>query len=229
MNFISIGGWCGTKIALKELNMFNEPSLPFDSVRSSMKGVIDCMENDFKHYFPEVIAPDPRFRLPVFIGEHIGFYHKNHNLLDTNVIESFNRKIARFDEKIKRNNCVFIRTVVQPDYNDELNLHTKFHEIMKTKYPDISYILCFIIPNQLETKYCGHLDNKTFVFALHHSSYRGDSDLGNAYKPIFDYMLNMDLFNKTDVSDDATGIGNFEPIGDYLWLVVGIPMVNYKE
>lgn len=38
MNFISIGGWCGTKIALKDLGLFDEPSLPFDSVRSSMEG-----------------------------------------------------------------------------------------------------------------------------------------------------------------------------------------------
>lgn len=27
MNFISIGGWCGTKIALKDLGLFIEPSL----------------------------------------------------------------------------------------------------------------------------------------------------------------------------------------------------------
>lgn len=225
MNFISIGGWCGTKIALKELNMFNEPSLPFDSVRSSMKGVIDCMENDFKNYFPEVIAPDPRFGFPVFISEHIGFYHVNHNLTDPNVIESFNRKFARFDEKIKQNRCVFVRTIVQPDYNVELNLRAKFHDMMKRKYPDISYVLCYIIPNQRETKYYTHLDDKTFVFMLHHSSYRGDSDLGNAYKPIFEYMLNTDLFNKvsTDLSNDLV------PIGDYLWLVVGFPMVNYRN
>ena len=47
MNFISIGGWCGTKIALKDSGLFNEPSLPFDSVRTSIEGIIDCIENDF--------------------------------------------------------------------------------------------------------------------------------------------------------------------------------------
>lgn len=47
MNYICIGGWCGTKIALKQLNLYNEPSLAFDSVRSSMEGIIDCIENDF--------------------------------------------------------------------------------------------------------------------------------------------------------------------------------------
>jgi hypothetical protein len=225
MNFISIGGWCGTKIALKELNMFNEHSLPFDSVRSSMEGVIDCIETDFKHYFPEEIDRDPRFGFPVFVGEYIGFYHENHNLLDTNVIESFNRKIARFYEKIKRNNCVFLRTVVQNNYNDELKLYKKFHEIMKIKYPDISYILCFIIPNQPETKYYKHLDSQTFVFTVKHNDFRGQSNLGIAYKPIFDYISNADLFNTVPESDE-TGLAY---VGDYLWLVVGIPMVNYKD
>jgi hypothetical protein len=51
MNFISLGGWCGTMITLKELGLFDEPSLPFDSVRSSLEGVIDCIESDFQHFF----------------------------------------------------------------------------------------------------------------------------------------------------------------------------------
>jgi hypothetical protein len=51
MNFISIGGWCGTKIALKDLGLFNEESLAFDSVRTSIEGIIDCIENDFKNFF----------------------------------------------------------------------------------------------------------------------------------------------------------------------------------
>lgn len=230
MNFISIGGWCGTKIALKELDMFNEPSLPFDSVRSTMEGVIDCIENDFKHYFPKEIETDPRFGFPVFMGEYIGFYHENHNLLDANVIDSFNRKIVRFDEKIKRNNCIFVRTVVQNNYIDELCLHKKFQETMARKYPDISYILCFIIPNQIKTKYYKHLDNQTFIFMLNHGCFRGDSNLGIAYKPIFDYIMNADLFNTIPETIDETVVDE-EPrnIGYYLWTVAGIPMVNYKE
>jgi hypothetical protein len=102
-NFISIGGWCGTKYVLRELDLFNEPSLPFDSVRTSIEGIIDCFENDFKNYFPKELKIDNRFTSwVVFVGEYVGFYHNNHNLLDKNVIESFERKIIRFDEKIKK-------------------------------------------------------------------------------------------------------------------------------
>ena len=60
MNFISIGGWCGTKIALKELGLFDEPSLPFDSVRTSIEGIIDCIETDFQSFFPREIKKDDR-------------------------------------------------------------------------------------------------------------------------------------------------------------------------
>ena len=65
MNFISIGGWCGTKISLKDLCLFNEP-LPFDSVKTSIEGIIDCIENNFKNYFPKEIKKDNRF--PNWVG-----------------------------------------------------------------------------------------------------------------------------------------------------------------
>ena len=100
MNFISIGGWCGTKMALKDLGLFNEPSLPFDSVRTSIEGIIDCIENNFENYFPKEIKKDNRFPKYVgFIGEYVGFYH--HNLLDKNVIESLKRKIFTNNSKRK--------------------------------------------------------------------------------------------------------------------------------
>ena len=145
MNFISIGGWCGTKIALTDLGLFNEPSLPFDSVRTSIEGIIDCIENNFENYFPKEIKKDNRFPNWVgFIGEYVGFYHENHNLLDKNVIDSFERKFVRFDEKIKKNNCVFLRTIAREKYDDEIKCYKK--------YPNISYIICFIIPNQPNTQ-----------------------------------------------------------------------------
>lgn len=139
MNFISIGGQCGTKIALKDLGLFNEPSLPFDSVRTSIEGIIDCIENNFENYFPKEIKKDNRFRNWVgFIGEYVGFYH--HILLNKNVIESFERKIIRFDEKIK-NNCVFLRTIVREKYDDEIKYYKKIQDVIDKKYPYFLYYL----------------------------------------------------------------------------------------
>ena len=86
INFISLGGWCGTKIALKDLD-YLEPSFPFDYVRSSIEGIIDCLQNDFINYFPKNIEINNNFiNYKPYLGEYIGFYHEN--LLDNNVIES---------------------------------------------------------------------------------------------------------------------------------------------
>jgi hypothetical protein len=225
MNFICIGGWCGTKFALKNLGLFNEPSLPFDSVRTSIEGIIDCIENDFKNFFPKEIIKDIRFPKWIgFVGEYVGFFHHDHNLLDKNVIESFERKIVRFDEKIKKNNCIFLRTIVRDNYVDEIKQYKKLQDVIDKKYPNISYIICFIIPNQPNTQYYKHLDHRTFLFTLNDLSYN-IINLHNEYKPIFDFIINVNLFNNIPKSNDIEIINT----PSRLWLVDGYPMVNFIE
>ena len=225
MNFISIGGWCGTKIALKDLNLFNEPSLPFDNVRSSIEGIIDCIENNFINFFPKEIKKDNKFSDWIgFIGEYVGFYHHNHNLLDKNVIKSFERQILRFDEKIKKNNCIFLRTIVRENYDDELKQYKRLQDVIDKKYPNISYIICFIIPNQPNTQYYKHLDNKTFLFTLNDTSY-DNNKLKNEYKPIYDFIINNNLFINIPQSNNIELINK----PSRLWLINGYPMVNYID
>jgi hypothetical protein len=226
MNFISIGGWCGTKVALKDLGLFNEPSLPFDSVRTSIEGIIDCIDNNFQNFFPNEIKKDYRFPNWIgFVGEYVGFYHEFHNLLDKNVIESFKRKIVRFDEKIKKNNCIFVRTIARENYNDEIKQYKKLQEAIDKKYPNIDYIICFIIPNQHNTQYYKHLDNRTFLFTLNDKS-GFDKNVKENYKPIFDFITNENLFNNIPMSNDIEINDN---LSTRLWLVDGHPMVNFIE
>jgi beta-1,4-mannosyl-glycoprotein beta-1,4-N-acetylglucosaminyltransferase len=226
-NFISIGGWCGAKIALKKLGLFDEASLPFDDVRSSMKGIIDCFENNFENYFPKEIIEDNRsLNCPHFIGEYIGFYHDNHNLLDINVIESFKRKIVRFDKKIKKNNCIFIRTICREKYDDEIKQYKNLQFAIDKKYPNISYIICFIIPNQVNTQYYKHIDNRTFLFTLNDTSlYLFDGIVTDAYKPIFDFIMDTNLF----VNIPEPNVIEIIDAPSRLWLVQpeGHPMVNF--
>jgi len=225
-NFISIGGWCGTKIALKDLGLFDEPSLPFDSVRSSIEGIIDCIENNFENFFPKEIKPDYRFvGWTAFIGEYVGFFHDNHNLLDENVIESFQRKIIRFDEKIKRNKCVFVRTIIREQCNYELQYYKKLQSVIDEKYPNLSYIICFIIPHQSNTQYYKHLDERTFLFTLNDKSGDG-ANLKHEYKPIYNFIINNDLFNNIPDSNDIE-IDDI-PISR-LWSIDGVNVVNYIE
>ena len=211
-------------MALKDLGLFNEPSLPFDSVRTSIEGIIDCIENNFQNYFPKEIKKDNRFPKYVgFIGEYVGFYH--HNLLDKNVIESLKRKIIRFDEKIKKNNCVFLRTIAREKYEDEIKYYKKLQDVIDKKYPGISYIICFIIPNQANTQYYKHLDNRTFLFTLNDKS-DNNNNLKNEYEPIFDFIINENLFINIPNSNDIELNDN---LSTRLWLVDDYPMVNFIE
>jgi hypothetical protein len=224
MNFISIGGWCGTKLALKYLELFNEPSLPFDGVRTSIEGIINCIDNDFQNFFPKELKRDDRFSsYKPFLGEHVGFYHDD--LLDENVIKSFERKIIRFDEKIKKNNCIFLRTIVTENCDDEIKQYKKLQDVIDKKYPNISYIICFIIPNQSNTQYYKNLDNRTFLFTLNNKECF-DADLKNQYKPIFDFIINENLFDNIPVPNDIEINNN---LSSTLWLVDGYPMVNFIE
>jgi hypothetical protein len=212
------------KIALRDLNLFNEPSLPFDSVRSSIEGIIDCIENDFQNFFPNEIKKDDRFSNWMgFLGEYVGFYHDNHNLLDKNVIESFERKIIRFNEKIKNNNCIFLRTIIRENYEDEINQYKKLQDVIDKKYHN-NYIICFIIPNQLTTQYYKHLDNRTFLFTLNDQTC-DNNNLKNEYVHIFDFIINNNLFNNIPASNDIEIIN----CTSKLWLINGYPCVNFIE
>ena len=131
----------GPFIGVGVYNLFSEPSLPFDNVRTSIEGIIDCIENNFENYFPKKIKKDNRFPNWIgFVGEYVGFYHHSHNLLDKNVFQSFERKIIRFDEKIRKNNCVFLRTIVREKYDNEVKYYKKLQDVIDKKYSDISYI-----------------------------------------------------------------------------------------
>ena len=197
-------------MALKEFKLFDEPSLPFDSVRSSLEGVIDCINTDFANFFPQEIKRDERFpKYYAFVGKYIGFYHHNHNLHDVSVIDSFKRKIVRFDEKVKKGGICFLRTVCK---EGELDLYLDLQKALDTKYPGISYIICFIIPYQIANTYYKNLDNRTFIFTLH-----------NSYGPIFDMIKNNDLFNNIPVPDLTVEL---KGMPSDLWMVDGYPMVG---
>jgi hypothetical protein len=146
-------------------------------------------------------------------------------LLDNNVIESFKRKIIRFDDKIKKNNCIFLRTISTENYDNEIKYYKKLQDVIDKKYPNIFYIICFIIPNQTNTQYYKHLDNRTFLFTLNDKSCN-NNNLKNEYKPIFDFITNENLFINIPNSNDIELNYN---LSTRLWLIDGYPMVNYID
>ena len=51
MTYVSLGGWCGTTIALRGNKLYSE-ALPFDNIRSTFIGIIECIERDFNKLIP---------------------------------------------------------------------------------------------------------------------------------------------------------------------------------
>ena len=129
---------------------------------------------------------------------------------------------SRVDEK---NNCVFLRTIAREKYEDEIKYYKKLQDVIDKKYPGISYIICFIIPNQANTQYYKHLDNRTFLFTLNDKS-DNNNNLKNKYEPIFDFIINENLFINIPNSNDIELNDN---LSTRLWLVDDYPMVNFIE
>lgn len=226
VHFVSLGGWCGTKIALKQLDLFDEASLPFDDVRTSIEGVIDCIENDFANFFPPVIEQDPRFHnWSGFVGEYVGFFHPYHNLLDEDIMASFRRKIQRFITKFSQPNMAcFMRTIIRDDFMDELKYYKKLQETIDQRYPECKYIVCYMITSQERSQYIKHLDERTFVFALNDNC-RDAERMGEQYKPILDFLLENDLFTTIPPPNDFKIVNTT----NWWWLINDYPCVNHVE
>jgi len=204
MKFISLGCWCGITTSLKGNSLYYA-ALPFDHIRSTFIGIIDCFENNFDNFFPKKVELDIienyTYSGRSFRGKYFGFYH--HNLFDDVIVSHFTRRINRLKDIMAntQENIVFIRTILTHDCNDELDLGGKFLDTIKLKYPSLNFILIFIIPGQSNTQYYKNINEKIFIFTLNDIS-TNDYDIKEEYKPIYDYILNNDLFNKIPTEND---------------------------
>jgi hypothetical protein len=88
---------------------------------------------------------------------------------------------------------------------------------MKLKFPSLDFILIFVIPGQNTTQYYKSINEKTFVFTVNDINNNG-GDLKEEYKPIYDYILNNDLFtnipknNEIDVKNGYNSFVEFQGV-----------------
>jgi hypothetical protein len=196
IQYISLGGWCGTTISLRQ-NQLYEDAYPFDHVRSTFIGIIDCIENNFSNFFPKKIELDPitvDYQWRSFRGKYFGFYH--HDLTNTSIVNNFIKRINRFYNLLSSTTeeIVFLRTIATHDYNDEIKLTNMFITSIEKRFPSLRFILIFIIPRQDKSMYFKKVNNKTFIFTLDDNTNNNDM-LGKEYKPIYDFISQHDLFH----------------------------------
>jgi len=193
IKYISLGGWCGTSFGLRG-NGLRDCSLPFDWVRSKFEGVIDCIDTNFSNFIPNPLIREENKDGSLFAyrGKNFSFYHDDFS--NERHWKKFGRRIRRF-KKILNNSkqVVFMRTIITNDYELETKQTNNFHEVVNKKYPNLKYILIYVIPNQNATSYYTNLDNKTFIFTID-DRFGGNNAMKVHYKPIFDFTRKNNLF-----------------------------------
>lgn len=188
VKFISLGGACHSRQAFSQ-----DEAYPFDSIRSQLDGIVDCINTNFANFFPKILKADDGicdypYNGKSFRGKYFGFYH--HNLKDDNVIQAFHRRFERFDKLLtnatKEQDIVFVRTSILPNYEDDIKHIPDLHAAILGKYPGSKYRICYIIPDQDSIQYYKRYDDKTYIFTI-----------TNPNTP-HDYKVVYNMFNSFD-------------------------------
>jgi len=227
---IALGGGCGPARAL-EKNGLRAEALPFDYLRGSFEGVIDCIEHDFRGFFPRRLVVERAAIYRSFRGRFCSFYH--HDLRDPDVVERFRGRISRFDEILRDSRrIVFLRTIVAPRFEAEVALVGAFHSIVGRKYPNLDYRLVMVLENQTRTALARIVDPRTLLFALRRTAGRLGDKLKyrnlmaarsmDGYQRILDFLRNQDVFTAVPEVDADCRLRD----DDSLWFYGGVPVVN---
>jgi hypothetical protein len=204
--YISLGSWCGNTWSLRQ-NCLNDcdRSLPFDFIRSKFEGIIDCFENNFQNFFPKNLEVDIidnyKYNNISIRGKYFGFFH--HDLRHNEVIDGFHRRIQRLHDYLNSNNekIIFVRTILNKNIDEEINLGKRFIEVINSKYPSLKYLLIFIISEQSQTIYYKNISNNIFIFTVNDIDHRWNL-IKDRYKYIYDFIKERDLFNNIPESNN---------------------------
>lgn len=116
---LSLGGWCGPAEALRTLGLRTE-AYPFDYMHASLHSINYIVRGHYKFFF------NPNF--------NIFPHHKLHN---PKVKDDLYRRLNRFTDTLKNEKkpILFIRAIINIDYNMEIRLVQEFIDLIKRKYP----------------------------------------------------------------------------------------------
>lgn len=96
LQVVSLGNSCGTKLSIRRLGL-DEATLPCDWIRSSMKGLLQWLKNDFEDF----LAVEKRYDLTmqdcamtVYRSQTHSFWHDDIN--DSATQEKLRRRVSRF-------------------------------------------------------------------------------------------------------------------------------------
>jgi hypothetical protein len=138
---VSIGGWCGVSMVVREKMALCHEAFPFDYILSSFKGVIHFLRSGFDDFFPEKFLPCIENDRKQFVGPHTTFLH--HDLQDSEVIKALRRRINRFLGMLAQDDPVlFVRA--SGAHFDEARQIPEFLAVIREKFPALKFRLLFI-------------------------------------------------------------------------------------
>jgi hypothetical protein len=145
--FFSLGSWCGVALTLEKMGL-RKAALPFDYVRVSLDGVLQCLQSDFDDFasFSEIHVAEGGHKF--FYGSSWGgsFYH--HDIEQEHVRQMFSRRIERFlggsEGKIPASR-VFIRVANSPQ---EVEESLSLMAALEQKFQDAPVYLLVIVDMQ---------------------------------------------------------------------------------
>lgn len=145
---ITLGGWCGPVMFLREKVPHHGASLPFDAVRSTFSGVIRLIAHDFLDFLPNREDKDivRRDRGNTYHGDII-FVH--HDPFDSTTRDTFNRRIDRIKSVLSTTQeVIFLRAVIHSDPKVELSQVPLLREVLRVKYPHLNWRIIFFLHGQ---------------------------------------------------------------------------------
>lgn len=222
---ISIGGAClAGNIIRRHLKIYPY-ALPFDNIRISFEGVIDCINNNFENFFPEKPWQVEKLgKWSVYRGKYSSFWH--HNIENLEIQQAFQRRFERFINLLKgKKPILFVRTIISQNPEQELQQIKFFKESLQKKYPNLKYKTLFIIHGQnMGTKQIKWADPEVMVFCAQPEQKEGILHLHN-YQKSYEKIIKFAMSPKNWQSQSGADIKNFK-IGNDIWLVQEIPVIK---
>lgn len=212
--WISLGGWCKVKMQFKIFNIQNDKTMPFDFIKSSTKGLIKCIQTDFKCFLENPIYREPRLSETAITSQHFAWFY--HDVSKREIQEKIQRQIQRFLEKLQSTQqTIFVRWCLEPNWENELNDLVIFQRIVEEKYPNLPFIILFLIPDQEKIQYYKSKTNKLFIFLYKYIDQK-------EFQEVIDFVKENVLFTTTPTS---TASSQILPITDEWYTCSNFPVV----
>lgn len=144
---VSLGGWCGPKLAFRQLSNLDGPSLPWDWGRSTMDHIIFTLQTDFTHFMLTNERLETKWASQGMCHPHgvicttPGHTFWHHDLFDPKDRQVLLRRIERFRHLGRFSPLLFVRAVIT---TMELRCAELLLNLLRNRFGEQVYLLLLV-------------------------------------------------------------------------------------